>query len=335
MPVNPAGRHCRCGSIGCWETEVGEGALLRRAGRPADGGRDAVDAVLAMPTAGEPVALAALEETGRWLGIGLAGLVNLLNPSWSSSAACSGASFHSSRTSLEEELDRRALRGPAGARPGRPGTLGGDASLLGRGGARVRAVPRRSGGLAAAPRAVSSWPAHEERTATTDVTVPPSERTQRKGTCLGCNLLRGNCYGNDAPCEEESRMHIRRLAAVVGTASQSCSRRCSSSATPSARRWRRSGADLGSRLHRRRVVEQLPAAALGGDRQAEHAEGHRGRRRQVHRRRREPEHRAAADRRRHPDHAGCQGPDPARPGHQGHRAGPREGQGRRHPGHRL
>ena len=47
MPVNPvSGTTCRCGSIGCWETEVGEPALLARAGLPVDGGRAAVDAVL-------------------------------------------------------------------------------------------------------------------------------------------------------------------------------------------------------------------------------------------------------------------------------------------------
>ena len=46
LPVNRSGRQCGCGAIGCWETEVGEGALLARAGRPADGGRDALDAVL-------------------------------------------------------------------------------------------------------------------------------------------------------------------------------------------------------------------------------------------------------------------------------------------------
>ncbi|TPW13186.1 MAG: Xylose repressor [Acidimicrobiaceae bacterium] len=34
MPVNPDGRLCQCGSIGCWETEIGEGALLRLTGRP-------------------------------------------------------------------------------------------------------------------------------------------------------------------------------------------------------------------------------------------------------------------------------------------------------------
>jgi predicted NBD/HSP70 family sugar kinase len=80
MQVNPAGRPCRCGSIGCWETEVGEGALLARAGYPLDGGRSAVEALLAAAEAGESEAVGALDETGRWLGAGIASLVNILNP---------------------------------------------------------------------------------------------------------------------------------------------------------------------------------------------------------------------------------------------------------------
>ena len=32
MVVNPAGPRCGCGSRGCWETEIGEAALLRHAG---------------------------------------------------------------------------------------------------------------------------------------------------------------------------------------------------------------------------------------------------------------------------------------------------------------
>ena len=42
IPVNPDGLPCRCGSIGCWETEVGTMALLRRAGRSPEAGREAV-----------------------------------------------------------------------------------------------------------------------------------------------------------------------------------------------------------------------------------------------------------------------------------------------------
>ena len=80
MPVNPNGSACRCGSSGCWETEVGEAALLRLAGRRPGGGRPEVDALLHDAEAGSPAALSALDHVGRWLGIGLAGLVNIFNP---------------------------------------------------------------------------------------------------------------------------------------------------------------------------------------------------------------------------------------------------------------
>ena len=57
----------------------------------------------------------------------------------------------------------------------------------------------------------------------------------------------------------------------------------------------------GSRpVHRRRLVEQLPAAALGGQGPAQHAEGRHRRRRPLPRLRREPQQHAAADRRRTP-----------------------------------
>ena len=69
------------------------------------------------------------------------------------------------------------------------------------------------------------------------------------------------------------------------------------------------------------VLEQLPTAALGEERPAEHQVDGRGSRRHVHRCRREPQQRAAADRHRHPDLEGRQRPDPARPGHEGSPAG--------------
>ena len=40
MLVNPGGVRCRCGAVGCWETEAGEEALLRAAGPVLDGGPD-------------------------------------------------------------------------------------------------------------------------------------------------------------------------------------------------------------------------------------------------------------------------------------------------------
>ena len=131
IPVNPDGLPCRCGSTGCWETEVGSGALLRRAGRPPEGGHDAVDAVLAGAAAGDPIALAAFAETGRWLGIGLAGTINILNPDLVILGGLLASSYPFVRSTLEAELDRRVLRASRRLVRVVPTSLGEDAPLLG------------------------------------------------------------------------------------------------------------------------------------------------------------------------------------------------------------
>jgi len=131
FPVNPTGHTCSCGSTGCWETEIGAPSLLRRAGRTGRGGRREMDALLLDALAGEPGALAALEETGHWIGIGLAGLVNTLNPS----LVVFGGLFqriHPFVSSIvEAELDRRALPAPRRLVRVVAGSLGAEAPLIG------------------------------------------------------------------------------------------------------------------------------------------------------------------------------------------------------------
>jgi len=131
MPVNPDGLPCRCGSIGCWETEVGTSALLRRAGRSPESGHDGFDAVLADAEDGEPQALAAFAETGRWLGIGLAGIINILNPELVLLGGRLTASYPFVRSTLEAELDRRVLRASRRLVRVVPTSLGVDAPMLG------------------------------------------------------------------------------------------------------------------------------------------------------------------------------------------------------------
>jgi predicted NBD/HSP70 family sugar kinase len=131
MPVNPAGVKCRCGAIGCWETEIGEEALLRLAGRPESGGRPAVDAVLAAAEAGDAQAGHALNTVGHWLGLGLAGLVNIFDPE----LIVLGGRF--ARLApfvgpiVERELDSRALAASRNIVRVVPAVLSDDAPLLG------------------------------------------------------------------------------------------------------------------------------------------------------------------------------------------------------------
>jgi predicted NBD/HSP70 family sugar kinase len=131
MPVNPDGKPCRCGSTGCWETEVGEGALLARAGYPLDGGRAALDAVIADAAAGRPAAIAAIEETGFWLGLGLAGLVNILNPRRVVLGGLFARIHPFVADIVERGLDRFALVASRQLVSVVPSTLGVDAPLLG------------------------------------------------------------------------------------------------------------------------------------------------------------------------------------------------------------
>jgi predicted NBD/HSP70 family sugar kinase len=131
MPVNPDGRRCGCGSTGCWETEVGEGALLRHAGRAPDGGPDEVDEVLRLAAEGDAVALAALDTVGRWVGVGLAGLVNLLNPRVIVLGGLFARIHLFIDRALDAQLDGMALSGPRQVVRVAPAALGIDALIIG------------------------------------------------------------------------------------------------------------------------------------------------------------------------------------------------------------
>ena len=129
--VRPDGLTCRCGAVGCWETEIGAVSLLRRAGRSPRGGRADVDALLDDAEAGLPVAVAALEETGRWLGRGLAGLVNVLNPRLVVFGGLFGRIHPFVASLVDAELDRSTLAAPRRLVRVVAGSLGAEAPLRG------------------------------------------------------------------------------------------------------------------------------------------------------------------------------------------------------------
>ncbi|HET7182411.1 MAG TPA: ROK family transcriptional regulator [Candidatus Limnocylindrales bacterium] len=131
MPVNPHGRACHCGSTGCWETEIGERALLQLAGRPEDGGPDEVDRVLTAAGDGDPQAIAAFRGVGGWLGIGLAGLVNVLNPRVIVLGGLFARAYPFIAPELDRQLRRKGLAGPRSLVRVAPADLGVDAPLVG------------------------------------------------------------------------------------------------------------------------------------------------------------------------------------------------------------
>ncbi|RZU52014.1 putative NBD/HSP70 family sugar kinase [Krasilnikovia cinnamomea] len=80
MVVNPQGHPCSCGSRGCWETEIGEYALLRLAHREDQSGSEAVLEVVDAARRGDRIARQAVRQVGDWLGFGVGNLVNIFNP---------------------------------------------------------------------------------------------------------------------------------------------------------------------------------------------------------------------------------------------------------------
>jgi predicted NBD/HSP70 family sugar kinase len=112
LMVDPNGELCHCGSRGCWEAQVGEEALLRRAGLDPLGGAGAVAGLLVAADGGDASALAALKESGRWLGIGIAGLVNVFNPTRVALGGLYARIYPYVEDAVRRELDTRAMPAP-------------------------------------------------------------------------------------------------------------------------------------------------------------------------------------------------------------------------------
>jgi N-acetylglucosamine repressor len=89
VPLSIDGPRCSCGATGCWESYVSNLATLSRyfgrdlsEPRPRDSetASFSVEDLIARARAGDAKALAAINSTARYLGLGLASLINALDP---------------------------------------------------------------------------------------------------------------------------------------------------------------------------------------------------------------------------------------------------------------
>ncbi|HEU4495120.1 MAG TPA: ROK family protein [Rubrobacteraceae bacterium] len=92
VTIQATGPRCSCGNRGCLEALASGTAISRRArelaseepdstlGRLAAERKILGEDVTRLAREGDELALSVLEEAGRWLGIGLAGFVNIFNP---------------------------------------------------------------------------------------------------------------------------------------------------------------------------------------------------------------------------------------------------------------
>jgi predicted NBD/HSP70 family sugar kinase len=85
MPLSIDGPRCSCGAVGCWEAHISNLATLTRYfGRtrpiPAGARPFTMDDLVARARIGDGRALAALQVSARYLGLGLGGVINIMDP---------------------------------------------------------------------------------------------------------------------------------------------------------------------------------------------------------------------------------------------------------------
>jgi glucokinase len=139
------GRRCACGNYGCLEAYASGPAIARRALEAVETGaesslaevmRRGPDAVTAQvvyeaATAGDPLAREVVQDTARFLGAGIANLVNVYNPEVV--VVCGGVTQagDSLFVPLRREVGRRAFRPAVEVCRILPGALPGTAGVVG------------------------------------------------------------------------------------------------------------------------------------------------------------------------------------------------------------
>ena len=89
LSIDPQGEPCICGLRGCLAMHVGSPSLVKRArtllaeypGSMLEGGEVSITAIEAAALAADPLALRVTREAAEFLGIAVAGMLNLMNPS--------------------------------------------------------------------------------------------------------------------------------------------------------------------------------------------------------------------------------------------------------------
>jgi glucokinase len=145
MTIDTQGRRCSCGNYGCLEAYAsgtaiaerarealaGDGASILRELADHDLRRITARLVYEAATRGDPVALEVVRDTAKFLGAGVANLLNIFNPEV---VVLAGGVTHAGDALFEPmraEARRRAFRPAWDAVRIVPGELGADAGVVG------------------------------------------------------------------------------------------------------------------------------------------------------------------------------------------------------------
>lgn len=141
MPLDLNGTLCLCGSRGCLEAYTSNAATVARYLNRELSSREAytklretgvtVAGLIAKARDGDAPALHAIHETGRYLGVGLAGIINVLNPTRIIVGGELMAAWDLMSTIIYEAIAERTLTATAAATPITPEPMDSSAKLRG------------------------------------------------------------------------------------------------------------------------------------------------------------------------------------------------------------
>ena len=145
MTIDQTGRRCKCGNYGCLEAYASGPAIALRTAEAIESGAESsirgyVDGDLSLITAqtvyqaaqdGDELALEVVRDTARYLGTGVANLINIFNPEVV--VICGGVTMAGDRLflPLRQEVARRAFKPAVQACRIVPGELTGTAGVYG------------------------------------------------------------------------------------------------------------------------------------------------------------------------------------------------------------
>ena len=129
MPLNLDGPRCMCGASGCWEAYISNLATLSRyfgwnlsklspnSLRDAEHSSFTVLDLIARARGGDAKAIAAIQTTARFLGLGLGTIVNIVNPDCIYVAGEITTAWDLIEDTVRQALAERALTESAGRTP--------------------------------------------------------------------------------------------------------------------------------------------------------------------------------------------------------------------------
>lgn len=124
MTMDPDGELCNCGNYGCWETLVSQNSLYKKIIHAVQTGETSilsaktqgqwenlsVELIVESARAGDRVAINSLEEIGHSLGVGIASLLNALNPEIVVLGGILSIASEFLLPVVNEEIQKRALQ---------------------------------------------------------------------------------------------------------------------------------------------------------------------------------------------------------------------------------